>query len=266
MTNQPLYITQNTLWKIAYPEGYRIGGKEIGGKHNLGIEMIKQLPEQLADPMVITNNTEKHKLKTNDSIVVWTDWVLQNGRSVIIPITIDVHGRLTLANRVESVFDANPDYLNRLVQAGVLYARNGKDIGELLGERRQLPISNNSDVFCNIIADGSEEVKQNARSLQFQIIGSESTKFSSTDLIDPETDLYAAAAYRLYNDGITYEKYMTSDTADWRVGKVLNSLWNSFRKERVMQRALDLYENGISPVDYLEKNKLHFGQAGDQDL
>lgn len=42
-----LTFTPDTAYKIAYPEGY------FGGKHNLGMSVLKQLPYQIADPVAI---------------------------------------------------------------------------------------------------------------------------------------------------------------------------------------------------------------------
>ncbi len=90
-------------------------------------------------------------------------------------------------------------------------------------------------------------------------------RFSSTDVADPQNDSYAAEALNLYRDGVSYESYMNRPDADWRVGKQLNGMWNGLRKIRVMQRALDLYENKVTPAQYWEQNKLHWGKEGDQD-
>ena len=90
-------------------------------------------------------------------------------------------------------------------------------------------------------------------------------RFSSTAIADPQNDSYAAEALALYRDGVTYESYMNRPDADWRVGKQLNGMWNGLRKIRVMQRALDLFENKVTPAQYWEQNKTHWGKEGDQD-
>ncbi len=159
MSNRPLYMTQSTAWKIAYPEGYSIGGRNMGGKHNLGIEVLKQLPEQLANPLAITNNTAKQQKKGHDSIVIWTDWKTSKGWSVIIPITIDAEGKVGLQNRVETTFDANPNYSEDIKSAGVLYTREGKNIDQLKISRRQLPTTNSDDVFNYIMNPEAEKSK-----------------------------------------------------------------------------------------------------------
>ena len=92
-----LTMTQDTVRKIAYPEGYKIGGKSMGGKHNLGIPALKQLPAQLENPMAVL----KSKTQPN-SFVVLTNWKLDDGRTVVTPIHLDKQGRITIDNRVVS--------------------------------------------------------------------------------------------------------------------------------------------------------------------
>ena len=102
----------------------------------------------------------------DNSLVVCTDWQTKAGDSVIVPIRIDVSGRIGVYNNINSVFDAyNSEYASDLLRDGnVLYTRNGKNIQELLSQRRQVPKVIRSDVSSgNSVAEASDVVKFSAK-------------------------------------------------------------------------------------------------------
>ena len=102
----------------------------------------------------------------DNSIVVWIDWQTKAGDSVIVPIRIDISGRVGVYNNINSVFDAyDDDYAADLLRDGnILYARNGKNIQELLSQRREVPQVIRSDVSSrNTVAEASDVVKFSAK-------------------------------------------------------------------------------------------------------
>ena len=135
-----LTMTQDTARKIAYPEGYKIGGKSMGGKHNLGIPALKQLPAQLENPMAVL----KSKTQPN-SFVVLTNWKLDDGRTVVTPIHLDKQGRITIDNRVVSTYGKDVNKLLGENDENVLWRKNDRSIDQLLGERLQLPMASSDD-------------------------------------------------------------------------------------------------------------------------
>lgn len=135
-----LTMTQDTARKIAYPEGYKIGGKSMGGKHNLGIPALKQLPAQLENPLAIL----KSKTQPN-SFVVLTNWKLDDGRTVVTPIHLDKQGRITIDNRVVSTYGKDVNKLLGENDENVLWRKNDRSIDQLLGERLQLPMASSDD-------------------------------------------------------------------------------------------------------------------------
>ncbi|MFR8080100.1 MAG: hypothetical protein ACLU9L_10835 [Christensenellales bacterium] len=135
-----LTMTQDTVRKIAYPEGYKIGGKSMGGKHNLGIPALKQLPAQLENPMAVL----KSKTQPN-SFVVLTNWKLDDGRTVVTPIHLDKQGRITIDNRVVSTYGKDVNKLLGENDENVLWRKNDRSIDQLLGERLQLPMASSDD-------------------------------------------------------------------------------------------------------------------------
>ena len=135
-----LTMTQDTVRKIAYPEGYKIGGKSMGGKHNLGIPALKQLPAQLENPMAVL----KSKTQPN-SFVVLTNWKLDDGRTVVTPIHLDKQGRITIDNRVVSTYGKDVNKLLGENGENILWRKNDRSIDQLLGERLQLPMASSDD-------------------------------------------------------------------------------------------------------------------------
>lgn len=57
-----LHMRQSVARKIAYPSGY------MGGKHNLGLSALKNLPYQLADPIAIIENPQSNSRGLASSI------------------------------------------------------------------------------------------------------------------------------------------------------------------------------------------------------
>lgn len=143
----PLTMTQSTAMKIAYPSGY------MGGKHNLGIPALKQLPEQLADPMaVLKSKTER------DSVVVLTEWNDTEGNPVIVPVHFRKDGTLTVENVVPSAYGKrNLEALFGENGENILYTKNNKSIDQLLSSRLQLPNARADDTLVAYsIAQGAE--------------------------------------------------------------------------------------------------------------
>lgn len=113
--------------------------------------------------MAITGNTSEHARLNDNSVVVWTDWMTQDGNSVIVPIRIDITGHVGVYNNINTMFDAyNPQYVDDLLrEENVKYTRNGKNIHELLAQRRQVPKGNRSDVSPeNSVAEDNVAVNE----------------------------------------------------------------------------------------------------------
>lgn len=158
-TDRPLHMGQATARKIAYPEGYAIGGKDMGGKHNLGMSVLKQLPQQLKDPAAILNNPQANQFGLK-SIVVLTQWKDSAGRPVIVPVHIDAQGAVDLQNNVASAFQAKQEYLSNLLGnngQNVLYTKNNEDIHQLLSSGQTAPEAMADDVFINYSIHQAEQ-------------------------------------------------------------------------------------------------------------
>lgn len=125
----PLRMTQQAARKIAYPEGY------MGGKHNLGIPALKQLQQQLNDPIaVLKSKTQKN------SLVVLTEWNDTSGNPVIAAVHLNKRGIVDDVNTLASAYGKrNLTALLGENNENVVYTKENKSINQLLDNRLQLP-------------------------------------------------------------------------------------------------------------------------------
>ena len=138
-------MTQTVARKIAYPTGYL--GLKHG--HNLGMSVLKNLPQQLRDPVAILKNPQPNASGA-DSVIILTEWNDKNENPIVIPIQLDVTGALDIPeNVIASTFGA--EYINRLLGASdsnVLYTKNSENIRQLLSNGRPMPEAMADDIFA----------------------------------------------------------------------------------------------------------------------
>lgn len=171
VSDRVIRMSQRIARKIAYPLGYKIGNTIINsptelrvqgdmeGKHNLGISAVKNLPLQIADPIAITRNNEKNSKK--NSVVIWTNWITEDGKGVMLGLVIDSKGATGLQNNVSTVFQADEEYAKRFFEnkEDILYTKNNKDINQLLSVRRYMPKARVDDTFIKSLAEKYPDVK-----------------------------------------------------------------------------------------------------------
>ena len=152
-----LHMKQSVARKIAYPSGY------MGGKHNLGLSALKNLPYQIADPIAIIENPQSNSRGLSSKIIL-TEWTDIEGKPVIVPVHLNAHGAIDVQNEIASAFGA--DYINRIIGENgenVLYTKNGEDIKQLLSKGRPLPQAMADDVLAkNSILPGGQDVNGQA--------------------------------------------------------------------------------------------------------
>lgn len=150
-----LHMKQSVARKIAYPSGY------MGGKHNLGLSSLKNLPYQLADPIAIIENPQSNSRGLASKIVL-TEWTDMDGKPVIVPIHLNAQGAIDVQNEVASAFGA--DYIRRIIGdngENVLYTKNNEDIEQLLSKGRPVPQAMADDVLArNSIPSTFHDVNQ----------------------------------------------------------------------------------------------------------
>lgn len=109
MIEGEMLMPQSVVPKVAYPAGYRQALakgtgmsenqiKKLQG-HDLGFEVIRQIPEKMRNPMaILKSNTQE------GSIVVLTDMVDKYNQPIIVPIKVAKDGTTEIGNVVPSMY------------------------------------------------------------------------------------------------------------------------------------------------------------------
>ena len=167
----PMTMTQDAAYKIAYPEGY------MGGKHNLGMSVLKQLPYQIENPVaILKSNTQP------SSIVLLTAWK-DGDKSIIVPLHLDKQGAISVENRIASAYQTGhmQSYLGE-ADSNVLYTKNNEDVHQLLSNGVQFPKAMADDILAkNNISQA--EAKSNRDILSEVLFGK---KRADIDAMTPE--------------------------------------------------------------------------------
>ena len=167
----PMTMTQDAAYKIAYPEGY------MGGKHNLGMSVLKQLPYQIENPVaILRSNTQP------SSIVLLTAWK-DGDKSIIVPLHLDKQGAISVENRIASAYQTGhmQSYLGE-ADSNVLYTKNNEDVHQLLSNGVQFPKAMADDILAkNNISQA--EAKSNRDILSEVLFGK---KRADMDVLTPE--------------------------------------------------------------------------------
>lgn len=167
----PMTMTQDAAYKIAYPEGY------MGGKHNLGMSVLKQLPYQIENPVaILKSNTQP------SSIVLLTAWK-DGDKSIIVPLHLDKQGAISVENRIASAYQTGhmQSYLGE-ADSNVLYTKNNEDVHQILSNGVQFPKAMADDILAkNNISQA--EAKSNRDILSEVLFGK---KRADMDAMTPE--------------------------------------------------------------------------------
>lgn len=154
-----LTMSQRTMFKIAYPEGY------YEGKHNLGFDVIAELPYQLSDPVAIIKSSTQH-----NSFVVLTEYVDEHGYPVITAVHMNKQGVLEPANQVASMYGKR-DFAKWMEEqksvGGIVYVNKNKGADSQALARLQLPLLySESDPFSkNSVPPSGEKVNTSAENI-----------------------------------------------------------------------------------------------------
>ena len=136
----PITMTQKHLYTIIN----KCGKYKDVNYHNLGIDLIKELPTSLRQPLkILLSNTKA------DSVVLVTDLIDKENRPVIASIKMNGKGKIDNkkinTNVLTSVYGRNnyDNFIkNNLEEGKLLYDRNQGIIKELgIGDRVQFPMS-----------------------------------------------------------------------------------------------------------------------------
>ena len=147
------------MFKIAYPEGYS------GGKHNLGFDVVAELPYQLSDPVAIIKSVTQP-----NSFVVLTEYVDEHGYPIITAIHMDKMGKIEPANQIASMYGKREmgEWAKGQREAGnILYEKQNKGIESIAPAGLQLPsLYSESDPFSNnSVPTSGEKVNTSAENI-----------------------------------------------------------------------------------------------------
>ena len=168
-------MTQNAMFKIAYPEGYN------GGKHNLGFDAIAELPYQMADPVaILKSDTEAN------SFVVVTEYLDEHKYPVITAVHLNKNGIIEPANQVASMYgkrDFDNWVENQRAKGNILYEKANKGLQSIASAGLQLPslYSESDPLSANSIPNSSQNVNATEESGIQRVRGYNETLIEKTD-------------------------------------------------------------------------------------
>lgn len=178
----PITVTSSKLERIMNAEG-----KQLKQYHDLGIDIVKQLPEALERPLNI--------LKSHDnSYVVVTELADKQDRPIIASIKIDGTGRLNdveiLSNVMTSAYGRNnyDAYMQRNIKEGnLVYDIDEGIIKENLTDGARLQLSRTTNEVSN------NSINQNDLSVNTEY--AQNTQNNTSTYISPVSDIQGATEF-----------------------------------------------------------------------
>ncbi|MEZ3420595.1 MAG: ssDNA-binding domain-containing protein [Eubacterium sp.] len=121
--NLQVTVNQSTIQKIISNDN-----KKIPHAHDIDIEDLKQLPNQLRNPVMILKGSKP------DSLVLITDITDNQDKTIIISLDINKPGFNQSVNKITSMYgkDNIANYLSNQIQSGNLIAQNTEKSQQLL--------------------------------------------------------------------------------------------------------------------------------------
>lgn len=147
MIEGEMLMPQSVVPKVAYPAGYRQALakgtgmsenqiKKIQG-HDLGFEVIRQIPEKMRNPIAILKSDTQE-----GSIVVLTDMVDKYNQPIIVPIKVDQKGYSEFASVIPSMYGRKgfTEFMEKQGKKGnILYWNKKKNLQHFPGNGVQFP-------------------------------------------------------------------------------------------------------------------------------
>lgn len=147
MIEGEMLMPQGVVPKVAYPAGYRQALakgtgmsenqiKKIQG-HDLGFEVIRQIPEKMRNPIAILKSDTQE-----GSIVVLTDMVDKYNQPIIVPIKVDQKGYSEFASVIPSMYGRKgfTEFMEKQGKKGnILYWNKKKNLQHFPGNGVQFP-------------------------------------------------------------------------------------------------------------------------------
>jgi len=143
----PLVMTQNVLVKIT------------DGKHNITIEEVARLPEQIADPIMLFRGSKP------DSFVALTELKDKSGREVIAAIHLNKEENHMRVNRIASAYgkDWIDNYVENQINADNLLGAN-KEKASMWYRRRGLQLPKRVRITIDAFNNKIQQLPENVNS------------------------------------------------------------------------------------------------------
>lgn len=125
---EKVILTQSVLNNSLNPK--EIAKKGHTGGHNIAINLIKQLSEQIRNPLLICKGS---KGNNNNSVVLITELKDNNNKNIIVPVTLDVRGTTGVVCKINSIYgkDKLHNYIQKAIDNNLILAYNIKKADKL---------------------------------------------------------------------------------------------------------------------------------------
>lgn len=153
-------INQTVLEKINLPETVKIGNSY---GHDIDIETIKQIPNFLADPIMVYNSASR-----NDSYTVLTEAVDKNNESILVALEINKSENGILVNNITSAYgkDENEWFIEQIKLGNLVYQDKKRSLEWSNRRRLSLPNQMTTQGSLNVI---QKEDIVNKRTVNFDL-------------------------------------------------------------------------------------------------
>ena len=255
MIEGEMLMPQGVVPKVAYPAGYRQALakgtgmsenqiKKLQG-HDLGFEVIRQIPEKMRNPMaILKSNTQE------GSIVVLTDMVDKYNQPIIVPIKVAKDGTTEIGNVVPSMYGRKGfrSFMEEQEKKGnILFMDKERIRNSSLNSGVQFPESFNADADPMLrIAQrkgivNAEELKniQKGHKLQAAEGAKEADAAGATLHTAREETIQAAAQSMAENRNVLAEKMTPEEVKqlEERYFQLQNKDWRKKELQRIADEA-----------------------------
>lgn len=254
MIEGEMLMPQGVVPKVAYPAGYRQALakgtgmsenqiKKIQG-HDLGFEVIRQIPEKMRNPIAILKSDTQE-----GSIVVLTDMVDKYNQPIIVPIKVDQKGYSEFASVIPSMYGRKgfTEFMEKQGKKGnILYWNKKKNLQHFPGNGVQFPEPySDADPMLRIAQRkgivNAEELKniQKGHKLQAAEGAKEADAAGATLHTAREETIQAAAQSMAENRNVLAEKMTPEEVKqlEERYFQLQNKDWRTKELQRIADEA-----------------------------
>ncbi|MBR1442037.1 MAG: SEL1-like repeat protein [Firmicutes bacterium] len=150
-------MTQSTLQNAINSEGIVKKGHTKG--HNIPLETIETLPDQMRNPILICEGSQGNG---NNSLVMITELKDRNDKTIIVPLSLDIRGSDSIVCKINSIYGKNnlQNYLQNAINNNKIIAINEEKANRLFTDIGcQSSKSTSAICFDNSIAYSMKSVK-----------------------------------------------------------------------------------------------------------